>query len=155
MELRKGITGFRSTRDPPLPDIDLRSFRRHCFAAAHATGGRVIQSTRTSGATDNFATAILELPTGAVVVLVNLHFPILGFARPLRGGPPLADPKFVDCPPLASAFESFDVYEVISRSELEEQVRREKLGQLAAVELEEIRYWRPARVGDIVFNFWD
>ena len=31
----------------------------------------------------------------------------------------------------------------------------ESCKQLAEAELEQAKYWRPRRVGDLLFNFWD
>lgn len=154
MELPRGITGFRHSDDEPLPATDLKAFREHCFSAARSLSGRVkLVEMPYSRGTTNFATAVLELPEGAVVVLLNAHFPIIGFARPPREGQVLF--HFMDMPGLADLFRSLGVYEVVTAPDLERPIVEEDLSRLGPAEMEQVRYWRPARVGDLLFNDWD
>ena len=156
MKLRKGITGFRHVDDPPLPTIDLRSFRSHCFAAARMLGGRVSHlAPKSGGVGANFTWAVLELPAGTVAVLVNLHFPVVGIAHPWGDARPDGPVRFIDCEPLACVFEEMGRYEVVSQTELERSTRPEERRQLSPTEVKQVKYWKPTRVGDIVFNSWD
>ena len=85
MELPRGITGFRNVDDKPLPASDIAAFRKHCYTAARWLAGRVSRIELPSSRTrNNFASGILELPEGPVAVLLNAHFPVIGFAEPLR-----------------------------------------------------------------------
>jgi hypothetical protein len=154
MELHAGITGFGRPGAELAPDSNLYWFQSHCFAAARMLGGRVLQPAHRPDVVANFVSAVLELPDTTVAILLNLHFPVLGFARPWLES--IDELKFVDCQPLADAFASIGApYEVVSRSELEKPIRQKDLGPLAAIEMDQIRYWKPARVGDVVFNCWD
>jgi hypothetical protein len=156
MELCEGITGFRQFDDPPLPSTDLPSFRSHCWAAARTLGARVAHPFHESGGVAaNFATLVVELPTGAVAVLLNLHFPVVAFARPSVAGGVAGPVEFTDCEPLALALRRIGAYEVASRIELERPVRSDDFRLLSPAEMRQIKYWKPNRVGDIVFNFWD
>jgi hypothetical protein len=101
----------------------------------------------------NFASIVLELPEGPVAVLLNAHLPIMGFAEPPREGEMRL--RFVEVPKLAELFRGFGVYRVVEASDLERSADDEESSRLAAAELEQTRYWKPARVGDLVFNFWD
>jgi hypothetical protein len=154
MELPRGITGFRHVDDPPLPDCDLAAFRGHCHAVARALNGRVIRiETPVRGVESNFARAVLELPSGRVAVLLNSHFPVVTFAEPpAEGG---ATVRFIDEPGLAEVFRSFGVYEVVGVSELAAPLMPAQCQRLAPTEQEQIDYWRPQCVGEVVFNFWD
>jgi hypothetical protein len=156
MELRKGITGFRHVNDPPLPSTDLLSFRSYCFAAARMLGGKVahpgLEPVRVEA---NFTWLVLELPTGAVAVLLNRHSPVVGFARPWGEDGPHGLITFLNCERLAGVFEEMGGYEVVSQTELGRPVRPDDLRQLSPAEMEQVKYWKPRRLGDIVFNFWD
>ncbi len=98
--------------------------------------------------------AIVELSGGPIAVLLNSHFPVVGFAVPPRKGDtgPL---EFLDCDGIADIFRGSGEYEVLGRTELERTVSPKDLEQLAPGEIKQAGYWRPARVGDVIFNFWD
>jgi hypothetical protein len=154
VDLLRGITGFRDVGDEPLPASDLGAFRTHCFTAARLLSGRVSRIEFPSSHTsNNFASSVLELRDGLVAVVLNAHFPVIGFAEPLReGGMRL---RFVDVPELAEVFRGFGVYSVVEASDFERSVHDEDSSRLTPAELKQIRYWKPSRVGDLVFNFWD
>lgn len=91
---------------------------------------------------------------GPVAVLLNLHFPLIGFCRPPRSSN-LGPLQFVDCDRLAAVFAAIGVYEVQSRTVLESLLSKLELQQLAPVEIREAHYWKAARLGDVIFNYWD
>lgn len=156
MVLRQGISGFRHAKDASLPTCDVSAFRTDCFAAARCAGGRVRQSDRGRDAVaTNFTFEILDLSAGPVAVLLNLHFPVIALAVAPPGtghGGPI---KFVDHDVLAGLLSAAGNYDVLSRAELERALTQRDVQLLSPVEIEQVRYWKPARVGDVVFNFWD
>lgn len=155
MVLPGGIAGFWSRGDEPLPMTDMRAFRGHCHEAARRAGGRVVSVTHPNpdGLRRNFAVATLTLPAGEVAVVLNAHQPLVAFADPPAGGE--MGLRFRDCPVLATAFESFGVYRVASVAELEQPPTPDALAELSAIELEQVAYWEPPRLGDVAFNWWD
>lgn len=154
MQLARGITGFRGANDPALPVCDFSAFRGHCYAAARALGGRVLAVEQPgSPAASNFARASILLSAGAVAVLLNAHVPVIAFAEVVEHGE--AAVRFTNAPSLAELFRGFGTYEVAERSEMEEPLTAEQCEKLALAEQGQIAYWRPKRVGDVVFNFWD
>lgn len=156
MKLRPGITGFCTIDDPPLPIVDLKSFRTHCYEAARALGARVLRIDSFEKIDSNFVMAVVELADGPVAVFLNRHFPVIGFAVPPGAGDVSPLPlRFVDCKLLAQEFRATGGYEVLSREELERSLDPNHLQQLLPAEIEQAKYWRPQRVGDVVFNFWD
>ena len=44
---------------------------------------------------------------------------------------------------------------MISQARLELDAEDYYLDQLNRAEIKQIAYWKPKRMGDIVFNFWD
>jgi hypothetical protein len=154
VELLRGITGFRHMDDAPLPTSDVAAFRTHCFTAARLLSGRVSRIESPSDTTgQNFVSVVLELPEGRVAVLLNAHYPVVGFAEPLRESD--RQLQFVDIPRLVEVFRNLGVYRVLEASDLEGSATGVDSSQLGPAELEQIRYWKPTRVGDLVFNFWD
>jgi hypothetical protein len=154
MRLARGITGFRGANDPALPACDFSAFRGHCYAAARVLGGRVLAVEQPGNPpASNFAQTIIQLPTGVVAVLLNAHVPVIAFAEVVGDGE--ATVRFTSAPRLAEVFRDFGSYEVAERSELEESLTAERCEELARAEQDQIAYWRPKHVGDVVFNFWD
>jgi hypothetical protein len=86
-------------------------------------------------------------------VLCNTILPLIGFAQ--SGAPGYFQPEFRDASVLAAAFAEVGGFEVLRAKFLESYPTAELLADLSAVELEQVRYWRPQRIGDIVFNHWD
>lgn len=153
MELPRGITGFRHVDDPPLPVCDFAAFRGHCHAAARALGGSIaIIEAPLRGIETNFVRAVLQFSTGSIAVLLNSHFPVIAFAEPQGEGE--VGVRFIDSANLAQAFRSFGAYEVPDASVMTAPLTPQACRNLAPVEMEEVEYWRPQRVGDVVFNFW-
>ena len=155
MRLPRGITGFWESGEDPPPATDLRAFRGHCHAAAHCVGGRVhsVMEPNPGGVCRNFAVGVLVLTYDAVAVVLNAHYPILAFADPPAEGDVLL--QFTDCPELADVFSAFDVYQVVSASEWEQPPTPTALRDLSPAERGQVAYWKPRRIGDVVFNCWD
>jgi hypothetical protein len=154
VELPRGTTGFWRHGDSP-PATDLWAFREHCHEAARRAGGRVasVEPTDPGGVSRNFALAVLTLPAGVVGVTLNAHHPLVAFADPpAAAGVGL---RFRDCPELAAAFEAFGAYRVASAAEWERPPTPADLAGLAPVEREQVAYWRPRRLGDVAFHWWD
>lgn len=83
-----------------------------------------------------------------VFILLNAHHPFLGFAEAVE-----QHLTFHDIPNLAKRFSPY--YTVLSKKELNQPIREEYLINLAKAELEQLSYWNPKTVGEIIFNFWD
>ena len=153
MELSRGITGFRDIDASLLPLCDLREFRGHCFAVARDLGGRVCSFETSQHRAANFASAVLEFRSGRVAVLLNAHFPVIAFAEPLKEGETKL--RFVDSPELGAQFRGFNIYTVSTVADLARALSEEMCQHLAPAERKQVDYWRPAFVGELIFNFWD
>jgi hypothetical protein len=154
MILRRGITGFRHVDDEPLPVTDSPAFHGHCHEIARRVEGKLVAGGASlNGVERNFIYQMLAIPAGQVAVLLNAHYPVIAFAHPLNAGE--VSLHFMDSGALAEAFRFFGVYEVLGLAELEAPLHQEAFGELSAAELEQLKYWKPRRVGDLIFNFWD
>ncbi|WP_088087996.1 hypothetical protein [Bacillus sp. OV166] len=91
-------------------------------------------------------------------ILLNEHYPYLACATVVEFG----KIKFIDVPELFQQFISF--YKVLDVKELNEPLVL-KLGSkkgilqndnyLNSAELEQLAYWKPERIGEAIFNYWD
>lgn len=90
-------------------------------------------------------------------ILLNEHYPYLAFASVVEFG----KINFIDVPELKQ-FSS--LYKVLSVKELNEPLAFDpgsKRGiipndnDLNSAELEQVAYWQPKNVGEVIFNYWD
>ena len=147
MILPRGITGFGSINtDPPL-FLDEKAFCRMCHALAQENGGAVTE-VDTDTAIRNFYSAKLSRYDQSVFLLQNIHYPYAAFAqRDTSGGFIwISQPEWLQLPEGSVRF--------LSPSELTRDWH-DLCGELSPEELEQIHYWNPQTVGEIVFNTWD
>jgi hypothetical protein len=157
MELERGITGIQGRKDhsPEPPLSDLKAFRSRCHVAARIVGAKIqsIQDPREAAKLCNYAMARFEFSDCVVAVLLNLIHPIVAFAKyPVEGQIIF---EYIDHASLAQAFRTFGEYAVATGEELSRPLVREMCKELSPTELKRVGYFRPARVGDVIFNYWD
>jgi len=157
MELQLGITGIYGRKEPApeLPPTNLNAFHSHCHHAARVTGAKVqaIRDPYEGGIPSNYAIAYLRCSDTEVAVLINSTRPIIAFAKCPAEGQITFD--YIDCPELAAAFLEVGEYSIATSEELNRPLLRAMCKNLAPAELKRVRYFRPARVGDVIFNYWD
>lgn len=147
MILPRGITGFGNINtDPPL-FLDEKAFCRMCHALAQENGGAVTE-VDTDTAIRNFYSAKLSRYDQSVFLLQNIHYPYAAFAQREASGRFVLtqQPEWLQLPEGSVRF--------LSPSELT-RVWHDLCGELSPEELEQIHYWNPQTVGEIVFNTWD
>jgi hypothetical protein len=134
VRLPRGITGFRHVSEAALPTV---SPERSRSRASILPPDGVVRS---------FHRALVD----GLLVLCNLHVPWAAAARAPDGG----EIEFVDPPAWLC---ELDVFVVLDRATLESTVTPDdpRLADLGGVELEQLRYWRPRRLGDLIFDLWD
>ena len=147
MILPRGITGFRSVNTEPPPFLDEKAFYRICHALARENGG-VVTEVDTDTAARNFYSAKLSRYDQSVFILQNIHYPYAAFAQrdTSDGFIWISQPEWLQLPEGSVRF--------LSPSELTRDWH-DLCGELSPEELEQIHYWNPQTVGEIVFNTWD
>jgi hypothetical protein len=149
--LPKGITGF----DAPNYGVSVKQFTSACHAAARQAKGLVEQVQQAYGqVTPNFHEAVVTILDGSkkVRVLCNAYYPIVAFASPstFEGDSKL---QFIDCQELAVSLGS--EFRIFGASEATAAISPDAITNLGATELQQMRYWRPERIGEVIFNHWD
>ncbi|MEV6297653.1 hypothetical protein AB0M41_46630 [Streptomyces sp. NPDC051896] len=128
------------------------AFKTICHAAARSIRGTVgeVASARI---TPNFHTALITSPGTRSSVLCHEVLPVVAFvASPPLTGVPLAG--FTPPPAWAGAFE-LGGFRLLDVEELRTSLAEADTSELAEAELEQVRYWRPSTVGELMFNWWD
>lgn len=156
MQLQRGVTGMyiQGCEDVSsvVPTSDLKVFRSHCYDVARHVGAdfRYILNPRRAC---SYSMACFSFSDSTVVALLNVVYPIIGFVRPPKEGQIVFD--YIDCPKLADAFRAIGGYTVVQSEVLDLPLRHEYCSDLAPSELKRVQYFRPARIGDVIFNYWD
>lgn len=157
--LPRGVTGFLGRRGEERGTVDLKAFKQACFATARSVRAKVaeVRGAGSDGMARSCHHARLRLdqgPTPAILVLCNAHAPLVAFADPAHHV--AASPVFVDARNLAERLGQVAVdFRMLSVADLEQPVRPNAIAELNDAELQQVRYWRPSRIGDVVFNHWD
>lgn len=152
--LPRGTIGVWTCDESPPTKMSARDFSSYCHTVARQLGARVaaIDGPKTSHPR-SFVAATLELPTRAISVLLNAYWPFVALAQPLSVGD--FYPTFIDEVTVSDAFREFECYSVLSLDELNAPVTDEAIALLSEVEVREIRYWKPTKIGEVLFNAWD
>ena len=118
-----------------------------CYSIALENGGTVTELD-TDTYPRNFYSAKLSRYDQSIFLLQNIHYPYAAFAqRDTSGGFIwISQPEWLQLPEIPVRF--------LNLAELN-QSWRGLCGELAPEDLEQIRYWNPQTVGEIVFNTWD
>ncbi|ECW8277081.1 hypothetical protein F3250_12315, partial [Listeria monocytogenes] len=95
--------------------------------------------------------AQVEILGNSLYILLNAHYPYLTFASAVE----LGNINFIENPFLYEQFAPF--YKIIDAVELNSSFNQSmvKKADLNSAELEQLAYWKPETVGQIIFNYWD
>lgn len=150
MKLPAGATGFGSGKCPGRGSE--RAFLSACHAAARQTDG-MVTIVQTASVTPNFDTVLLGYARMRVAVLRHRLLNLVAFIEVPAGcvGLPLA---FIDCPRLARIIGEYG-FQVLPAADLQEPLTAADLSDLTVSERREVSYWKPAVVGELLFNYWD
>lgn len=152
IRVARGATGFWGQGDDPLGQVDVVAFKTACHAVARSIRATVGEVTP-AGVTPSFHTVLIIAPGIRSTVLCHAVLPVVAFvASPPRAGAPLAD--FTSPPAWADTFE-LDGFRLLDVEELSMPLAAADTSELAEAELEQVRYWRPSTVGELMFNWWD
>lgn len=152
MELPYGISGFYNSDEPKPPEVDVSKYKELCDELARKLGGEVLEFTDALYPA-NFNKAYFRFPEKHVCLVMNKHYPMLAFATTVEA----LKIQFINFPEGAS--EIPDEFTVLSPDALEAGVPEDLAElpnqQLNKGEVEQVTYWKPQTVGQIIFNFWD
>jgi hypothetical protein len=149
MKLPPGATAF----SPPTgAQADLSAFTAVCHHAARAIDATVIGVTP-AGVTPNFHTVDLADAHDHIAVLRHTTLPFIAFARPHANGDVMV--TFVDHPDLAAALTTLTDAQALTAEQLQTTLSQVDLSALSPHEHDQINYWKPTTVGELLFNFWD
>ncbi len=145
MILKKGITGFFDCKDSPVPEMDFKIFKTLCHTIDNCTQWKFIHIN--SNPDGNYYSAEFKTSSGIIYLLLNKHYPIIGFTQQLNIG----DIVFTDNNDISYLLGN---YEIVSADILNGWID-DVVNELSEVEQSQVEYWNPSSVGNVVFNSWD
>ncbi|WP_041964138.1 hypothetical protein [Mesobacillus selenatarsenatis] len=156
MKLHNGITGFYSSKNNKPPKVDGKQFKQVCATIVNNSGGNLFEFKEPQYPM-NFYDTEVKVFNKHFHIILNEHYPYLAFASVVRFG----KINFIDVPELK---QFCSLYKVLSVKELNEPLVLKpgsKKGilqndnDLNSAELEQVAYWQPKRIGEVIFNYWD
>lgn len=151
MKLPYGVTGFWLVGDEmPNSAIDGKTFKRACYTVARELEAKLMECKTDMVYPINHYSALFEFREKRILVLCNPNYGYIAFAHEN-----FYRAEFLDEPNFARAFAAVDGFHVLTRELLETFPEGEHLTELNKAELAQIKHWRPKRLGDIIFNWWD
>jgi hypothetical protein len=152
---RSQVTNLRwqwPSGDEEAPE--LADFKTACYEVARQTGGRV-ESASDGCFPPNFHRVVIAFRDRRVAVLCHQTLSLLALATPPVESSiwPLS---FIDDPAIGPAIAGLLRVRLLTAAELELDWSRAATHPPAEVAYEEdLKYWRPGSVGDVIFNGWD
>jgi len=157
MHFPNGVTGFYSSIDNKPNEIDENHFKSICFDLVRRNKGKLLKIDE-GNLTNNFLKVKVDMFNREIYVLLNAYYPFLALAATVE----FQHISFIDDLVLSMYLMPF--YKVLSKEELNEpldirnskgKVSLENKNNLNSSELEQIFYWKPNTVGEVIFKFWD
>lgn len=147
MVLKRGITGFYNFKEEIILN-DSYQFKLICIKFIEKNRGQLIEF-NLSQLEKNFYYAKCLVNDKHLYILLNAYYPFIAFASSVGYG----SIKFIDINIPVYPLET--KYQILNISKLSKQYDIEDLKSLSKIEIEQINYWKPVTVGEIIFNYWD
>ncbi|MGG2027450.1 hypothetical protein AB1282_17270 [Gottfriedia sp. S16(2024)] len=147
MKLLNGITGFYEKQNVP-PKTDGKQFEKLCFSIINQYKGTILNFQEPQVATNFFAMEV-NVSNKHSYILLNAHYPFSAFASAVNFG----EINFIDVPQIKEELSPY--YKVLCTKELNEPLLFNSSNELNRAELNQIAYWKPERIGEVLFNHWD
>ncbi|NND04684.1 MAG: hypothetical protein HKN91_18060 [Acidimicrobiia bacterium] len=150
-DARARSDGIRDRAQPLLPVADRKLFRVAIFAAARQVDAIVGEEPERSPFHNYVATEVTPQRGRSLLVLKNDYLPIVAFSLKSSDLP-----EFVAWPQSGAALIEVDPsLRVCEPDELNRRPTDRDLAQLGDAERQEVKYWKPTTIGEIIFNWWD
>lgn len=136
---------------------DRAGFRRTCYVGARSTGATLLEFRLSSGAMPGFDQCLLDWRGRTVAVVRTVAAAVLAIAEPrvidfALGHGEWGPLTFVDVPELVAALAEQSEFQVLTPAELDGPFDHAAWPHVTAYD---VKYWKPANLGEALFNYWD
>ena len=146
-----GVTGFWMVDQDEPPKVARTDVTAAMRAVALSVGWQVLE-TRWAEHT-SFHETRMAGDDQRLSILFNISYPLVAFSEPTKTGDMHID--FKDHQPLAQAVLHATKFRPLAIAELMRPLQQADLSGLNEAEHQQIDYWQPATIGEVIFNFWD
>lgn len=147
MKLPRGITGFFDEQ-AGLQMIDLKKFRSLCYDVS-LQSDIVLISVKEAVYPTNYICAKFSVNNQPIQILLNAYYPLLAAAV-------ITEQEHIVFCEVPKEFNALTThYQPITLEELEKELTDLYVQELSEVEREQIKFWSPKTVGEIIFNTWE
>ncbi|MFN4907144.1 MAG: hypothetical protein ACOVQH_10100 [Burkholderiaceae bacterium] len=151
MILRSGITSFFLHRE--IPEFQFAEFAEIVSTSIKPMGFTFGETTE-RGITPNFNTIKVKRHRDEIMVIGHSNFPIIAFADPFELW--LMKISFRNADRIATRIvELYPQVMIATQEELSTRIESAHLELLNRIELDQVKYWKPQTIGELVFNWWD
>ncbi len=152
--IRPGITGFAEhDAIAALPIVPVSEFKSACYSAARAVDANVGE-VMAADVGHNYHRAAVRIDLHDLWVVCNAVYPVVAFTQPLQGG--ACDLIFEAAPAFETALrKAWSCCVTPSLAELSRPPGKADSAVLTSAEMDQIRYWKPTTLEQIVFHCWD
>ena len=153
--IKKGIVGFwLSGEEAPRCEVEFRDFMRLCFSVARDVNGEVVGSSEESTAS-NYHFCQIRGRGVEFNLLCNAYYPYVAVCELFNERPFGRSPTFIGNEEIERSIQNYGGFEVLSATELEQDILQEEIDALSDAEKSQLKYWRATKIGEIIFNYFD
>jgi hypothetical protein len=155
--LPNGISGFYNSKDNEPHFLKRNDVRREFYSAVNKLGGKIVNF-KDVEYPQSFFEGEFKIKGKHIYALFNGQYPFMALASKVD----YFNIEFIDEPDLSRAFTKY--FRVLSVNELntpllvkqyEGKIKVLNKNQLNTAELDQILFWEPKTIGEVIFNFWD
>jgi len=153
--IQRGITGFWHVDDPePIETITEREQRKTVDTIVAALGGDrwSVEQVDSKHPCETFRRFSFMLTGERFICLTHSHVRV---AAIVPHGWTILEPEFPDLPCNLDHVAEIAPWHVATGAALREPLPVDLADNLPPCELNEVRYWKPEALGELVFNAWD
>lgn len=143
--LKRGITGFYGKGDSCLNEKDFREFRKICYLLQTVTNFKIKSTVNTECA--SYFSAEFTDGKSKIYFLMNKYCNVGGFTDNLIFGNKI----FTDINPDINYLTECEIVPAVILNSAFSETKHD----LSQCELEQVKYYNPVSVGNIIFNEWD
>lgn len=147
MKLPPGITGFFDGGSS-FQMMDSKKFRSICYDVSLHPAIKLLTIQEATYPV-NYICAKFVFYNEPIQVVMNAYYPLFTATVIAENG------HFVFCD-LPEEFRLFEKhYQCITVEDLDKIIEEHYLEQLSEVERQQVAFWKPERLGEVIFNAWD
>ena len=149
--MKRGITGFWASIDKPPTEHTEAELNTVVHTIAHLTNSRLLKEYEAPTTVSTYRVYTLE--RNGQMYYVCLHqfeyvCVVASYVAPHQV-------QWIDDPLVQQVIDSLPRWEYWTVEQLERPMKDDWLQPLSKVEREQVNYWKPTTIGELLFNDWD